>query len=679
MKILIVDDIEENLYLLEVLLKGSGYEVVTAEDGIEALRKIKKETIDLIISDILMPRMDGFQLCKECKKDDNIKRIPFIFYTGTYIDTKDEEFALSLGAAKFILKPQEPETFLKILKKVIKEHKKEVLIAPKELMKEDEGIYFEKYNKRLIQKLEKKMLDLEKANKILQEKEEIIYHLNQFQGNIIHNANVWINALDEKGSVTLWNEAAEKISGYSAAEVIGHDKIWQWLYPDEKYRKEIFAKINAMIEKGEVFQDYETRISCKDGKVKNISWHVRNLTNLQGKIIGSVAISRDITAEKEIDRMKTEFISTVSHELRTPLSITREGINLVLDKIPGKINKKQGKILSIAKNNIDRLARIINSLLDISKIESGEVELKRESVNIKSLIEQVASSFESKIKEKGLEIKVNLPKERLEVLAEGDKIIEVLTNLLGNSLKFTEKGYIEVSAKELEDEIECTVKDTGMGIPTDDLPKIFGKFQQFSRVDGEGEKGTGLGLSISKGIVEAHHGKIRVESTLGEGSNFIFTLPQIAIQELFLEYINNGISEAIKKNSKMSILLVSIFELDKLKQKLSRQILDSTLKDVEVMLRKNHVRAGDVMISENNQYMVMVNNCDQESILKVENRIEKMLNNYLENRNLAKDIKFVLGSATYPDDALYADKLLKQARTWFIYQNIIKSNQKSVN
>ena len=114
MKILIVDDIEENLYLLEVLLKGSGYEVVTAEDGVEALQKIKKETIGLIISDILMPRMDGFQFCRECKKDDSIKRIPFIFYTATYIDIKDEEFALSLGAEKFIVKPQKPEEFLRI-------------------------------------------------------------------------------------------------------------------------------------------------------------------------------------------------------------------------------------------------------------------------------------------------------------------------------------------------------------------------------------------------------------------------------------------------------------------------------------------------------------------------------------------------------------------------------------
>ena len=164
MKILIVDDIEENLYLLEVLLKGSEYEVVTAKDGVEALNSLKEESIDMIISDILMPRMDGFQLCRECKKDNSLKNIPFIFYTATYTDKKDEEFALSLGAEKFIVKPQEPQAFLKILEEVIKEHKKGVLVATKEPTKEEE-IYLSEYNKRLTKKLEKKMLDLEKSEK----------------------------------------------------------------------------------------------------------------------------------------------------------------------------------------------------------------------------------------------------------------------------------------------------------------------------------------------------------------------------------------------------------------------------------------------------------------------------------------------------------------------------------
>jgi len=167
MKILIVDDKEENLYLLETLLKGNDYEIVTARDGVEALNKLKKDSIDMIVSDILMPKMDGFQLCKECKKDNSSKNIPFIFYTATYTDKKDEDFALSLGAEKFVIKPQEPEVFLKILEEVIEEHKKGALITPKEPLREEE-IYLAEYNKRLIKKLEKKVLDLEISEKRLQ-------------------------------------------------------------------------------------------------------------------------------------------------------------------------------------------------------------------------------------------------------------------------------------------------------------------------------------------------------------------------------------------------------------------------------------------------------------------------------------------------------------------------------
>ncbi len=162
MKILIVDDMEENLYLLETLLRGSGYEVVAAKDGVEALSRLKEKSIDIIVSDILMPKMDGFQLCRECKKDESLKKIPFIFYTASYTNKKDENFALSLGADKFIIKPAKPEVFLKILEEVIEEHKKGTLVIPKEPIKEEE-IYLTQYNKRLIHKLEKKMLDLEKS------------------------------------------------------------------------------------------------------------------------------------------------------------------------------------------------------------------------------------------------------------------------------------------------------------------------------------------------------------------------------------------------------------------------------------------------------------------------------------------------------------------------------------
>ena len=237
---------------------------------------------------------------------------------------------------------------------------------------------------------------------------------------------------------------------------------------------------------------------------------------------------------KKLDQLKTDFISTVSHELRTPLSITKEGISLVLDKVTGEINEKQEDMLITARNNIDRLARIINDLLDVSKIEAGKIELKRELLNIVALIKHIAASFELKFKEKNLELRVNVPEKEIEAFVDSDKITQVFTNLIGNALKFTDSGYIEISLQEKkENKIEFIVADTGLGISEEDLPKVFSKFEQFGRVPGPGEKGTGLGLSITKGIIELHGGRIWVESPAwpdrpegSKGTKFTFFIPK---------------------------------------------------------------------------------------------------------------------------------------------------------
>ena len=229
----------------------------------------------------------------------------------------------------------------------------------------------------------------------------------------------------------------------------------------------------------------------------------------------------------KLDNLKSEFVSVVSHELRTPLSIIKEGVSLVLDGVIGEISPTQNKVLATSRNNIDRLSRIINSLLDISKIESGKVELKKKAVDLKVLIKNVVVLFETKARERGLEIKVSLPpEEKLNLCLDEDRIIQVFTNLIGNSLKFTERGYIGISVVDKGSEFEFTVSDTGIGISAEDLPKVFRKFMQFGRVAGNGEKGTGLGLSIAKGLIELHDGRIWVESEPGKGSKFIFTLPK---------------------------------------------------------------------------------------------------------------------------------------------------------
>lgn len=268
---------------------------------------------------------------------------------------------------------------------------------------------------------------------------------------------------------------------------------------------------------------------------------VSPMFNNKKELIGSIHLAKDISEIKKtqeelrkkntellkLDQLKSDFVSMVSHELRTPLSIVKEGVSLVVEGIPGPINLKQQEILSASKNNIDRLTRIINDLLDISKIEAGKAELKKEQVDLIKLIEQILLLFAPKIKEKGLVVIRGFSDKPINIFIDADKITQVFTNLINNALKFTPKGQIIVSVKEKENEVECSVIDSGIGIAEENLSKMFEKFQQIGRFPGPGEKGTGLGLSIAKGIIELHNGRIWVESGLNKGSKFSFTLPKI--------------------------------------------------------------------------------------------------------------------------------------------------------
>ena len=194
MKILIVDDIEENLYLLESVLTGSGYEVESALNGVIALEKLKDDNFDLIISDILMPVMDGFQLCRKVKADNLLKKIPFVFYTATYTNAKDEEFSLKLGADKFIRKPSDPVDFIEIIQSIFRNIEKDKGKTHKPALKDEKEV-FKLYNERLINKLEKKMLDLEKE---ITERKQAEEELKKYQEQLEKIVKERTKELDEK-------------------------------------------------------------------------------------------------------------------------------------------------------------------------------------------------------------------------------------------------------------------------------------------------------------------------------------------------------------------------------------------------------------------------------------------------------------------------------------------------
>jgi signal transduction histidine kinase len=241
--------------------------------------------------------------------------------------------------------------------------------------------------------------------------------------------------------------------------------------------------------------------------------------------LGIVVLLRDVTREREVDRMKSDFISVVSHELRTPLAAMKGAVENILDGITGKLNGTQKDCLLLTNRNIDRLGRMISDLLDISRIEAGRILINKSPVDIPELLHDVMRFFQDIARDKKLNLSVAFDADLPKVEADQDKITQVVTNLVGNAAKFTPGGgTITVRARTEGVCIQVDVVDSGMGIPHQDLEKVFDKFYQ---VKGSQHmaKGTGLGLPISKGIIEKHGGKIWAESELGKGSTFSFTLP----------------------------------------------------------------------------------------------------------------------------------------------------------
>lgn len=233
---------------------------------------------------------------------------------------------------------------------------------------------------------------------------------------------------------------------------------------------------------------------------------------------------------KELDNMKTDFVNSVSHELRSPLSAIKGYVDFLLKEVAGPVNEKQKEFLNIVKNNTTRLTNFINNVLDVAKMESSKMELNREQIKIKDVIGEVITLFKPSASDKKITLEFTADEALPQISADGEKIMQVITNLISNAMKFTPEGGNVTVKSELgrqKPEVVVSVSDSGMGMTKDDCAKLFNKFVQVSsaKKNIKGPKGTGLGLSIAKGIIELHNGKIWVESEINMGTTFYFTLP----------------------------------------------------------------------------------------------------------------------------------------------------------
>ncbi|MDD3149421.1 MAG: ATP-binding protein [Candidatus Gastranaerophilales bacterium] len=365
-----------------------------------------------------------------------------------------------------------------------------------------------------------------------------------------------------------------------------------------------------------------------------------------------------------LEKMKSEFISIVSHELRTPLTAIKNSLDIMLSGKTGEITKSMDNFLNMAKRNVGRLSGIINDLLDLSKIEAGKMKYRFNKMNVKEPIEFVKSTLENLAQKKDIEIELNIPPEIKDIYADTSRIEQILTNLISNAIKFTDdNGKIIISVEEISyktasknsknkdnllktSHIKISVKDTGIGILNEDMPKVFDKFHQIETSLNRKVGGTGLGLPIAKQLVDAHRGKIWVESEPNKGSVFSFILPIISEENIFILELDNLIQQAKYSHSSVSLLTI---------EEKGENLL---IKDIEAG-NANIIRRRDdskIFVQDSKMY-ILLPNLEKKNTSTIIKRIKNMYKTVTYSDNAVKK-----SVSIYPNDAITAEELIQHAK-----------------
>ena len=348
----------------------------------------------------------------------------------------------------------------------------------------------------------------------------------EYLENIFSTAVDGIITTDPQGKIARINEAIEVMTGYHEDELKGmHISHLSPHRTDKSYRQVRRKMVSTLFQDGRV-TGIESIWRGKNGIQIPIEANAALLMDKKGVVAGGVIGVRDIRERKKLEKMKNDFISNISHELRTPLTSIKGSIDNLLDGIAGHLNDAQREYLTIINAESNRLVRLIDDLLDLNKLEARSIRLLPEEIEYISLVAQVVYSLKELAYEKGLSIAMEWPITEIPLAADRDRINQVLVNLINNAIKFTERGEITIIIEHSHNgSVTTRIRDTGIGIPQDELEKIFDRFYQINRPLVEKSRGAGLGLAISKSLIEMHGGSITVESQEGTGSEFSFTLP----------------------------------------------------------------------------------------------------------------------------------------------------------
>lgn len=342
-------------------------------------------------------------------------------------------------------------------------------------------------------------------NALNQEKEQLSSILNSMADGVI--------TLNRDGTILVTNPPAERF-------------LQAWYYQQGMYQnvgEELPPEVRDLFQRAVSFEKEQFVEITLQGR----SWVIlmSPLYN-QTYIRGAVAVLRDMTEERRLDKLREDFIANVSHELRTPIAMLQGYSEAIIDDIASSEEEKK-EIVKVIYDESLRMGRLVNELLDLARMQSGNITLKKEQVNFDQLINRVVRKFQGLAKDNKVTLTSRLDGEIGELFIDPDRIEQVLTNLVDNAIRHTdEEGNVEVHVSAQESGILVEVKDTGTGIPEEDLPFVFERFYKADKARTRGKSGTGLGLAIVKNIIDSHQGNISVHSKLDEGTTFTFILPR---------------------------------------------------------------------------------------------------------------------------------------------------------
>lgn len=513
-KILYVDDDKLLTSTFSTLMQVEGFDdVVIYNNPKEAVEYLKLQAPDLIISDFLMPEMNGLEFLKEAKE--LYPETSMILLTA-YADKENAIKTINeIGVYKYIEKPWDNDDLIMNIRNGIERSHLLADLRDK------------------IEKLEKAKKELkkysEKLEELVEERTKELVLANEKLSGIINYCADGIIIIDKLGKIKQVNPACENLTGLSESTLC-EMSIQEIAYSDNPNmnkapKSEVQSSILGLAEEQSEFllRDLYIRNSLS-GEYIPAEINFASLSDGE-KFVGVI---RNFTAQKETERLRDDFIATLTHDLRTPLTAAIKTLNFFLDGSLGQISDQQRQMLTVmAKSNEDLLG-LVNALLEVYRFESGKLNLCKTVFDVNSLLRQCYEELLPLAKSKSINFEIHSDfKEEILIDADRAEIKRVILNLCGNALNYTNKdGTIDIYMKLQNGDLIFSVVDNGNGIPKEDLPNLFKRFSQGTTK--KRSTGTGLGLYLSRQIVEAHGGKIWVESKVNKGSEFSFLLTDVA-------------------------------------------------------------------------------------------------------------------------------------------------------